>query len=493
MTNRAQIAESLGEYEETHPVDEWAVAGLSAWPSLRLRTGLSVLQRKTTSPLPPLGARLRARCRAAGRLARTLYAAPPRPSAVVLLGRSARNISIGAAAHNAILDPLVDMLHARGIGQCLWETGAPTRGRVHPVFAIDAWMERAWLLRRVRGLPLLETEPDWFSPYCRWAKSRLGIDLPPWSHWSDFFRYLACMADAMEGLLAGTRLLLVDCWYSREGWAAIHAARRLGILTVDIQHGLQGPGHFAYAQWRRRPEKGVYTTMPDAWWVWGKDDSENLVEANGFPIGPAGIHLGGHPWLNRWRAAEGWAEGERAVGEAQHLRGEASRALLVTLQRDVPFADILEPLLRQAPRDWMWWVRLHPAMGDQERAVAHALQTVAKPGRLHVADATRLPLYALMKTADAHLTWWSTCAHEALAFGLPTILLHENGADAFQRHVREDTMRFSREPGTILQAVDELVARDRSVFGQAAAPHFAPPGAADRAIDDLLNRAGILR
>lgn len=493
MTTREQIAQALGEYEEDHPVDAWTVNGMSVWPIVRIRTGLLLLQRRTDGARPPLNERVRSRLRAAVRIARVMTAPGPKAAPVVLLGRSARSLRFAGATHNPIVDPIADLLAGRGVLSRIWETGPPAARRLHAPFAIDAWLERAWGFRRLAGVPPPDIEPDWFRPYQDWAWARLSIRLPPWRDWAITFRHLSWMAGAMERLLAGTRLLLVDCWYSREGWAAIHAARRLGILTVDIQHGLQGPGHFAYAQWRRRPIGGGYTTMPAAWWVWGGDDAENLEKANAFPIAQSGIQTGGHPWLNRWRGVEGWELGEKTVMEARRLRAGASRALLVTLQRDVPFIDVLEPLLRQAPADWAWWVRLHPAMRGAEREVTQLLASLNAPGRVDVADATRLPLYALMKAADAHLTWWSTCAHEALAFGLPTVLLHENGADAFSHHVEQDTMRYARSPEAILRAIDELAARGRAIFEQAAAPHFAPSVAAGRALDDLLGRAGILR
>ena len=69
--------------------------------------------------------------------------------------------------------------------------------------------------------------------------------------------------------------------------------------------------------------------------------------------------------------------------------------------------------------------------------------------------ATARPLYSLFTEVDVHLTAFSTCTLEALAFGVPTLLCSENGHRAF----RELVGPF----GTLLYAghdwVDEPLAR----------------------------------
>lgn len=80
------------------------------------------------------------------------------------------------------------------------------------------------------------------------------------------------------------KLILVQCYYSVEGWAACAAARQLGIAIIDLQHGVQGPLHEAYTFERDANRK--LTTLPSGFLTWDAGSTRHLstwVDA-GTPI-----------------------------------------------------------------------------------------------------------------------------------------------------------------------------------------------------------------
>src|SRR5690606_5583780 len=104
---------------------------------------------------------------------------------------------------------------------------------------------------------------------------------------------------------------------------------------------------------------------------------------------------------------------------------------LVTLQKGIAYAELLQACLRKSPRHVRWLIRLHRQMSDDPTALEQRLRRSG--AAVDVVNASRLPLYALFGVATCHVTGFSTCAIEALAFGVPTLLTHESGRAAFGR------------------------------------------------------------
>jgi hypothetical protein len=72
---------------------------------------------------------------------------------------------------------------------------------------------------------------------------------------------------------------------------------------------------------------------------------------------------------------------------------------------------------------------------------------------VEVREATRLPLHALLRACSWHVTGFSTCALEALAFGVLTQLLHPSGEHAYAGFLEQQVMwqhRTVRESRSLL-------------------------------------------
>ncbi len=74
--------------------------------------------------------------------------------------------------------------------------------------------------------------------------------------------------------------------------------------------------------------------------------------------------------------------------------------------------------------------------------------------RVNIREATELPLYALFRLCDAHLTGYSTCAMEALAFGRSTVLFHPTGAELYQKQITDGVFEYADEPITINESLE---------------------------------------
>jgi hypothetical protein len=210
---------------------------------------------------------------------------------------------------------------------------------------------------------------------------------------------------------ANARIGFVVEYYGLQGMAFVLACRRAGIPVVDLQHGLQGTVHFAYAQWHDIPLTG-HPLLPDVFWVWSEAEAA-VIRAWAPPSGAHRALVGGNPWL------EDFDRGHRDESAADP--GTPARRVLYTLhgmETDAEL-DLIGSYLSGSPAEWTWWVRPHPTVpgggarlrGSDRRATA--------------------PLPDLLREADVHVTSHSSVVLEAEALGVPSVITSTVGQEVF--------------------------------------------------------------
>ena len=473
---RETLTATLADYEAKHPVSEWRMGDVRVWPAIRNGLTLSLHQRGATPAAATAGAgRLagvlrRQRQRLSRWVARQRNPRGPNDCVDALfLSNTNRGERFGNGVVNTVVDPWVEEVHRTGRRAAVWDLGDRRRGQGRSHVSVQHAIDEA--LRGVsRTTP--SAAPDWFRELSAFAHDALDVDLG----WDELGRELAsieALAQLFGGWLEGARprVVVLDCWYAREGMALALAAHRLGIPSVDLQHGIQGRAHPAYAGW----SPGAidrYALMPDAFWVWGPWDADSLLRSNPGAIPPERVRVVGHRWLHAWADAK--TSTHRTVLRQLRRGLDGAHTICVTLQKGVPFRETLIPLAKQAPAEWRWLVRLHRSMHDDPRELEQELRAAAGPN-IDVVAATRLPLHAVLAVSDWHVTGFSTCALEALAFGVPTLLTHESGEHAFREFIEAGAM--APWPG-LEPALEQLATRSpeqAAICQEQGARVFAAP------------------
>jgi hypothetical protein len=503
LIDRNDIVRTAREFEESHADDSFRVYDWDAWPTLRIRACGEALHSDSRGAfrkylgsiahgLPSVERRIRSTF-ASARLRKEIQLdlpnrqepdAPGHP--VTLLTLSQRRWFDGRSHYEIYTDPLRESLHACGVEAMVWERGTPTIPRFSPSAWIDARLDAEAVAER--GVPMPKC-PDGFAEYAQWASGLLGRRVA-WSEVAVELRRIEAYSRVFGRWLerSGSRLFLVVCWYDPMVMAATLASRRLGIPVVDLQHGLQGRGHYAYDGWIRRQDAKP-SLVPDGFWLWGESDARAVRANNPGLVEGTRFVTGGFPWLNRWLFAidERLLELRRSAKEA--VKG-ANRSILVTLQKAVDLRPILEEAILRAPSDWAWLVRLHRSMAG-ERAEWERWAEAKVRGRVRIAAANDLPLYALLSAVDAHVTAFSTCALEALAFGVPSVAIGSEGRDAFSLFISHRVMYSADDGPELLRALERCGATRQEDCTRQAQSLFADPRATDFALRQLLTLANI--
>lgn len=473
----SDVFDAINSLEQRFPVQAWRSGDIDLWPTYRFRLYANALA--TVLQQEPVRVRAPGVRELAARVSRALLRVPHaalrdwRRNASVHAGTEAVFFSDGVsfvkledAWFDRVIDPVMQALEGRGHRTLkLTPLSYLHIPRHVPSRFIQPAIDRIKVTATYRSAP---TELPEFEKFQDATRQLLG-DIAPTLQW------LRVQAARLQGLAqwfgrvldrAGGSYAFVNTFYSLEGLAFVQAARRRGMRSVDVQHGIQGPHHIAYARWANISPRG-YSTLPDEFWVWGE---EEVATIDAWRSGCA-THVPrttGNFWLQRWRD-----DADPLVAsylrQARALRGSRPQVMACVVW-GVPEEETskLIEAAKLCGSSVAWWWRLHPVMADQCDEFARRLDSNGLDGS-QVRQATDLPLFALLRFADLTVAHSSTVIREAADLGVPSVITSDYGAELHSTLISRGVALHATDERAIVAAIQTLAARERPSSAVASA------------------------
>lgn len=472
MKTSSEAFDAINELERRFPVGEWCAGDVDLWPTYRFRLYGNVLGAVLLNDVSQGPARRirqlagRAWCALSrvplAKLRDSSANAEPRTgTTAVFLSDGVSFVRLDNSWFDRVVDPVVLALQQRGHDSMkltpLSEVHVP---RSVPSMFVQPAIDRIKLTASGRRTRIHVPE---FEAFHAAALNSLG-DRAPTLNW---LQLQAARLGALSGWFGrlleqcGASYAFVNTYYSLEGLAFVQAARRLKVKTIDLQHGIQGPHHVAYARWAAAPAQG-YSTLPDEFWVWGAQEAAAIDAwrascARHVPV------ITGNFWLQRWRD-DADPVVAHYVARAQALRKPQSgvRHVLVCLTWGVVAeeTDKLIEAARLCGPSVAWWWRMHPVLARQSVEFGRRLDRCGLDGSL-VGQVTDLPLYSLLRVADIAVAHSSTVVLEAAEFGVSSVVTSDYGAELHSELIRQGTVLRATDVRSIADAIVTLTKRGR--------------------------------
>ena len=240
-------------------------------------------------------------------------------------------------------------------------------------------------------------------------------------------------------------------YYGWDGMALNLACREAGIISVDIQHGIQNDLHWAYGRWMRVPEKG-YELLPEIFWCWSETEAEVIKKWNKKVKKYHRPIVVGDLCLNKWLNGDSDIVRNYDVKvfdiQQKHIK---SIQILYTMQDETIPPLILEAI-RESSDFCFWWIRCHPTLIDKRPKIHRSLGDFGL-NNSNIEEASTWPLYALLRHMDIHITGWSTTVIEASAFNVPSILIHELGSEFFAEQIDNGMALYAYNSQEVVDAI----------------------------------------
>lgn len=468
MTHRFEdVINALVAAEGVVPVNDWIAEGVQIWPLVRLRLYFSGLKHEfdaanTSVPprmkLPKSVAKIVAM--ASGQTRKVLSslrdparaARPAKRGSVLFFSDGVSFARFDGKWLERFCDPLIETLHESGVATHLW---VPAHTYYTPRYSASEWIQsgidRAQLsgMMRLMKHGVAELRLPGHTEFLQLLRERdFATDEFSTARISSDAARIAAVSKYFQRRLAQLqpKLVFIVSYYAIEGYALVKACRELGIATIDLQHGVQGRVHPGYGRFTVAPPDG-YQLLPDYFWSWSSEEAEVISEWSAPRTTRHRAIVGGNPWLGSWLSADGPAvkKCDAQIGELQR-QAPARRHVLVTLQFGLAFETFLQPLAelaRRAGPEWRWWIRLHPAILDLGPEIRRRLNDCGMT-TFDLDNASSLPLYALLRHMDLHMTYSSSVVLEAAAFGVPSFVCGTAGEELFPQQVLSGEARRLR-------------------------------------------------
>ncbi len=204
------------------------------------------------------------------------------------------------------------------------------------------------------------------------------------------------------------------------------AAKKLGITSVELQHGAQKDNTPIYT-WHQVPAAG-YLGLPDYFGVWSEADARHIHDVFNGTVKPV---VTGYEWLNSPLNREMTDDCFKAISR---IRDNYDTIALYTLQnqKELP-EDILE-LASRTPNT-CFVIRKHPKWSSGFSYSANIAENVILDPALQVGA-----IISLLELVDVHITRDSTSAYEANYLGIPTFVHSLEGHRMYDEEIQNGTV-----------------------------------------------------
>ncbi|MBB4823640.1 tetratricopeptide (TPR) repeat protein [Sporosarcina luteola] len=439
----------LNSIEINYPVNKWRIEKVDIWPFLRIMLGLKLANvlrpisnqdTKNNSPgkLPTLSSLLRKN----------------EKIDVFVLIDSFPRIKLNGSWYHRLSGPFNEEIRNKGLNVVNLEFSYHNIERF-PVFdeSYSITNQLKYIQNNIQINKIVHLEK--YEQVKREFLLEYGeeFDFPTIEYLTTSAMYIQKLSNVFETLFLEkkTKAAFMVNYYQQNSYAFILAARRVGIPSIDIQHGNQRD--ICYHRWLNVPENG-YNILPDYFWCWEKKDASTINNWADLTKSHQAIN-GGNPWIEMWKDNNQSIVDQYDQTTKQYI-DENQVNILVTLQplyglpnwnSNIP--DWVVEAIQKSPANWKWYIRYHPQMLGNYRNEMESCEAILAPyissGKVETKKATHEPLMAILRKMTVHITAFSTCVIESMNLHVPSVTIHDRAEAYFKEELAS---------GWVIQATD---------------------------------------
>ncbi len=227
------------------------------------------------------------------------------------------------------------------------------------------------------------------------------------------------------------KIVIVLVSYGNE--ALIECSKKLGIPTVELQHGTLSRYHLAYSF---PGKKAIKRTFPDYFFTFG-DYWKRLVD---FPISDGNIINVGYPFFEMETLKyETLPKKNQIVFISQGTIGEEMSKFAVELKKSKELQ--MDIVYKLHPGEYLRWQEVYPWLVNS--------------GIRILADESE-PIYKTLAESKVLIGVYSTLLYEGLGFGIPTFLLDLPGIEYLDDLISSNLVKKIGNKDQLLYELSQL-------------------------------------
>lgn len=217
-------------------------------------------------------------------------------------------------------------------------------------------------------------------------------------------------------------LILETASYDSASVAMNSIARLYNVPIIEMQHGILYKGHPGYSFYAP-PKSDIIKPIPDKTLVYGEWFKETLIVTSS-QYNNENVEVTGSPRLSNYTIGNMHYKTSTKNAIKARLRiGQESRLVTITTQPIIShkIAKYLDSVMQLLPSEYYICIKTHPGEKDYLKSI---YGRISEYTRVRVATDETCDLYDLLITSDIHASVCSTVIFEAMALGIPNIIIN---------------------------------------------------------------------
>lgn len=264
------------------------------------------------------------------------------------------------------------------------------------------------------------------------------VEVSVWKDINDFFikKYFF---DGIIKLIKPKKIFL-KAFTNTTAYSLLYSCNLKSIPTIEYQHGQQGDNSLTYSNWFSVPKNG-YKMLPKTFWLW-----DNTF-ANKFQLWISKqnyheIKIVGNLWQN-------FVEKNDKLFPPYNLFDSKYKNVLVCMQK-THLPEIIKKAMCSDTKI-VWYFRLHPREYHNKKKLNLLLKDLTENYNIDIGN--QFPLESFLQTVDVVVTEWSTVAYEATLFEKKSIVIHQNGQEAFKSLISKNLVYYAEDYKKLIQLI----------------------------------------
>ena len=354
---------------------------------------------------------------------------------------STEQIEIDSRIYHRITDPFYEV--AKAIGTALKievvKTASPSIEKWHN-YVYKSLLIFPPLIQKIGYTSLLEYDKRFFTFIQKYIPS---LNLSSTAQLESIVNYEMHTRDYYIAMFKKLKPKVV-CFYAFHYNAPlISAADELGILTVDLQHGLQVGWNPLYNNYDELPLEG-YQALPDIFAVWGEKEYDNIRKT--FQSQKYRPVYMGSPWLEHMRSFDCHLPDDIRDQLQTH-----KTKILIILQNQTTIPTLFKEIIEFSKNDILWVIRHHPK-GERYRA-----KDFTETKDIVIDEAVDNILFSeLFQHVDIAISEGSALSYEASYFGVKNIITSPMGLENYEYEIANGLFFYLEKACELDEILDKI-------------------------------------
>jgi len=252
------------------------------------------------------------------------------------------------------------------------------------------------------------------------------------------------------------KVIVEICSYDSAPMAVNLVAKREGTPIVELQHGIISKSHIGYTYFLPTDYQGE-KPLPDKIMVYGEAFKQAIL-TTGNAFTPGNIVISGFPRMSAFLKKLEWEGRDSLRGRVRCRLGITQDTFVLTVTTQPTISACLSNFLKEALEtlegdDFAVCIKTHPSEAETWKK---SYRDIIQDPRVRILTDSDIDLYELLVASDIHVTVYSTVLLEALALGIPNVIVGCPGYEIAMELVGEKELLLADTPTAFADLVRKL-------------------------------------